>query len=415
MNMVKQKTQNLEDVQHWGKSIPNSGKILEVGSGGSPHPKSTILCDKYLAGKERSGAKLAKDRPFVLGNGEKLPFKDNVFDYSICIHVIEHADNPALFLDELMRVSKKGYIETPSILWEEMQPWREFHKWLIFAIDNTLIFKKKKDSDSTLHSLMQKLISSSYEVTLLRSAFKPVLNVSFEWDSKIEYLIEPENLSELLSRWTEEMIARIDALIKRGGRRAFFRHMLRFMLKRTQRKLNMFAQHWPKFLTGHMKHNSNLKEYLKRFGLKLYYRKYVRDLIIPFVRVPRGKTWVFIVGCYNSGTTLLDYILGCHEEISALPTEGAALTRLLARPEDLGWPRMWYKCVDRVRLDEKDTTPNVDRLKKEWGFWFDKEKSIFLEKSIANSARIRWLNQNFDQPYFIWIIRNGYCVAEGIR
>lgn len=38
-----------------------------------------------------------------------------------------------------------------------------------------------------------------------------------------------------------------------------------------------------------------------------------------------------------------------------------------------------------------------------------------MEKSIANSAKIKWLEKNFDSPYFIWIIRNGYCVAEGIR
>ena len=136
---------------------------------------------------------------------------------------------------------------------------------------------------------------------------------------------------------------------------------------------------------------------------------------LPFLRVPEGRTYVFIVGCYDSGTTLLDHILGCHEEISNLPTEGVVLTSQLSRPEDFGWPRLWYKCADCVRLDEMDTELDVKRLKKEWGFWFDKKKPLFLEKSIANSARIRWLNKNFDQPYFISIIRNGYCVAEGIR
>jgi len=145
------------------------------------------------------------------------------------------------------------------------------------------------------------------------------------------------------------------------------------------------------------------------------YGKLFINAILPFLRVPRGHTYVFIVGCYDSGTTLLDHILGCHAEISNLPTEGVALTSQLSMPEDFGWPRLWYKCADRVRLDEMDTELDVKRLKREWGFWFDKKKPFFLEKSIANSARIRWLNKNFNRPYFLWIIRNGYCVAEGIR
>lgn len=231
--MDKSPIDKMIDFRSWEKRIPKGGRILEVGSGGSAHSRATILCDKYLTGEERSGGKLITDRPIVLGDGEKLPFKDDIFDYSISIHVIEHSDNPELFLNELTRVSKKGYIETPSILWEQMQPWREFHKWFIFSIDNKLIFKKKENLDNPLYALMSKLIYSSYEIALLRHAFKPVLNVSFEWDSQIEYLVEPQNANELLARWSEEMIPVVEVLIEGGKVKSFFKNMTKFTFKKT--------------------------------------------------------------------------------------------------------------------------------------------------------------------------------------
>ena len=129
--------------------------------------------------------------------------------------------------------------------------------------------------------------------------------------------------------------------------------------------------------------------------------KILRNFLVPFLSIPNCLTYVFIVGCYNSGTTLLNYILGQHEEISNLPTEGVFLTDRLSKPEDFGWPRMWWKCRDKIFLTEKENSKEVIRIKKEWGFWFDKKKAIFLEKSVANSARIRWLNKSFDHPYFI--------------
>lgn len=149
--------------------------------------------------------------------------------------------------------------------------------------------------------------------------------------------------------------------------------------------------------------------------IRTYQQKWARTLLFPFQKVRAGKQYVFILGCYNSGTTLLNHILGAHSEISSLPTEGVVLTSGLTRPEDFDWPRMWHMCEDKIRFTEDTAGPDPDRVKRDWSFWFDKDKKIYLEKSIANSAKIRWLESNFDNPYFLWIIRNGYCVAEGIR
>ncbi len=54
--------------------------------------------------------------------------------------------------------------------------------------------------------------------------------------------------------------------------------------------------------------------------------------------------------------------------------------------------------------------------KKQWAARFnDPHKPLLLEKSPPNTVRLRWLQNNFKNAFFIGIHRNGYAVAEGIR
>lgn len=129
----------------------------------------------------------------------------------------------------------------------------------------------------------------------------------------------------------------------------------------------------------------------------------------------RPQKWVFVIGCYNSGTTLLSTILSQHPEIASLPTEGAFLTDGMTTPESCGWVRMWHKCLAQIEQDEHTAAAIATRIKRNWGFWYDGSKPVFLEKSISNAARIKFLEKHFQPAYFIYIVRNGYAVAEGIR
>lgn len=118
------------------------------------------------------------------------------------------------------------------------------------------------------------------------------------------------------------------------------------------------------------------------------------------------------MGCYNSGTTLLRNLIAAHPEVDALPAEGASFVDGLMRPEDFGWTRMWVNCLDRIRFTE---TADDEKIKRTWALWLKRSKRYYLEKSISNSARMRWLDAHFEDAYFISIVRNGYAVAEGIR
>lgn len=140
-----------------------------------------------------------------------------------------------------------------------------------------------------------------------------------------------------------------------------------------------------------------------------------RELRIALTPLPRGKRWLFLVGCYNSGTTLLSRLLGTHPEIAALPVEGQFLTDQFPADYELAVPRMWTMREDLFRLTEADQGPAARRLTREWAMRLDRSRPIFLEKSPPNAARTRWLQAHFESPSFVAIVRNGYAVAEGIR
>jgi hypothetical protein len=139
-----------------------------------------------------------------------------------------------------------------------------------------------------------------------------------------------------------------------------------------------------------------------------------REFRIALTPVPKDKTWVFLVGCYNSGTTLLAELLGQHPSISALPTEGHFITDQFVKDYDIGLPRMWVEREDLFYLTEDDQGAAPVRVKKEWGMRLGLGKPVLLEKSPPNTAKTRWLQAHFENAYFIGMVRNGYAVAEGI-
>lgn len=139
-----------------------------------------------------------------------------------------------------------------------------------------------------------------------------------------------------------------------------------------------------------------------------------REVKVALTPIPKPQKWVFLVGCYNSGTTLLSEVLSHHKDISALSTEGHFITDQFVKDFDIGLPRMWVDREDLFRLNENEEGPDANRIKKEWGMRLDCSKPVLLEKSPPNSARTRWLEKHFENAHFIAIIRNGYAVSEGI-
>jgi hypothetical protein len=91
-----------------------------------------------------------------------------------------------------------------------------------------------------------------------------------------------------------------------------------------------------------------------------------------------------------------------------------ALTDSLPRPEEKGWTRMWHACEEAMQVEPQDEQ-RARRIKRQWSLLYSPGATNLLEKSIANATRIPFLQAQFDPAYFIYIVRNGYAVAEGIR
>tara|TARA_B100001564_G_scaffold223870_1_gene188684 strand:- start:58 stop:660 length:603 start_codon:yes stop_codon:yes gene_type:complete len=157
-------------------STKKDWKILDIGCGYSANKYATTICDV------QDLSNFYKDRNFVILENNNLPFDDNHFDFVISSHVMEHVKDLEHFIKEIQRVSKKGYIELPT------------------KLEDNLVFENKKehlwqmDFDDVNHKL---LISKKIQflepvltvstIQKMREYFRSSLILELFWENKIEY------------------------------------------------------------------------------------------------------------------------------------------------------------------------------------------------------------------------------------
>ncbi len=191
-------------------SIKRSDRVLEIGGGHNPHPRSNVVVDKFPdLNYHRSGdMKLLKNQQFIPADGEDLPFKDKEFDYVICCQVLEHVDDPAKFLKEQFRVAKRGYIETPSLFGEHLFP-RESHKWILhehkdilYLVDKaTVNFKVGYD----LGELIQLYLPThSIGFKIMERTHPNLVTIRIEWQDDFPFVVsptDPDVLNYFTGKW----------------------------------------------------------------------------------------------------------------------------------------------------------------------------------------------------------------------
>lgn len=144
-------------------------------------------------------------------------------------------------------------------------------------------------------------------------------------------------------------------------------------------------------------------------GSKRFYTRYYMEL-------RRSHKWCFIVGCNNSGTSLLQRILEESGQISTLPSEGLIYTNVLRRTGRRGYERVWTEYLSELRKLPDDSTAQGPRLLHDWMRDLPLPlNEVIVEKSPVNTARMRWLQEIFPYSYFIGLVRNGFAVTEGIH
>jgi Methyltransferase domain len=127
------------------KVIPDGAKVLEIGPGTVPFGRANAYVDFVdIPGLEN----FHKIDPI----SEKLPFEDKSFDFVYSRHVLEDSWNPFALCEEMSRVGKSGYVETPSPIVElgrgvdgGSPPFRGYHhhRWIVWTANKELRFVSK--------------------------------------------------------------------------------------------------------------------------------------------------------------------------------------------------------------------------------------------------------------------------------
>lgn len=166
-------------------------RVLEVGSGGNPHPASDVLLEKYLDNSHRLKSILI-DRPIVLADACAMPFKDGAFDYVIAFHVLEHVDQPEKFIAELMRVAKAGYIETPNAIYERLHPF-DVHLLEVAEHQGKLLIHRKS---GPVNDAFLSKVGWLAEQPLWRNFFEKqprAFHVCYQWRERIDFhVVNPD-------------------------------------------------------------------------------------------------------------------------------------------------------------------------------------------------------------------------------
>lgn len=117
-------------------------KVLDVGSGHQPNRRANVLLERYLEPtihRTTDVVVIPGDKDLVVGDALEMPFRDKEFDYVVASHIAEHVDDPKRFCEELQRVAKRGYLETPGPLTEFLMPTAS-HKWIVAKIGRRISF-----------------------------------------------------------------------------------------------------------------------------------------------------------------------------------------------------------------------------------------------------------------------------------
>ena len=166
-------------------------KILDIGCGYRAHPYASVIADVQDLSNHYEGKK------FIKINEKKLPFKDKEFDFVIASHVIEHVEDFEFFINELERISPKGYIELPSRLGDNLvfENKTDHIWWFVYDdINNKLLASKR-------NQLVEPFLTVS-TAKLFEKIFRESLVIELTWDKKIDYEIDnsiQENSNEEIS------------------------------------------------------------------------------------------------------------------------------------------------------------------------------------------------------------------------
>lgn len=135
--------------------------VRDVGGGGDPYHRADHVLDimSWPRWNERYRRRPASTYRVTETTWHehdackgRFPFADKMFDFCVCSHMLEDVRDPLVVCEEMVRVAKAGYIETPSPPIEltlGMDPGHRryagycHHRWLVWRDAQGLVFLAK--------------------------------------------------------------------------------------------------------------------------------------------------------------------------------------------------------------------------------------------------------------------------------
>jgi hypothetical protein len=140
------------------KRIEPQWKVLDIGSWEDIFPRANVVLDVLPYETRKNNHPQEKEcftkNSWFIGDVNQLEtwerFKDKEFDFVICSHLLEDIRDPIFVCQQLNRVAKRGYIESPSRFREcskirktDTYAGYDHHRWIFDVIDNDLVFTAK--------------------------------------------------------------------------------------------------------------------------------------------------------------------------------------------------------------------------------------------------------------------------------
>jgi hypothetical protein len=135
----------------------------------------------------------------------------------------------------------------------------------------------------------------------------------------------------------------------------------------------------------------------------------------------KGRTLVFVIGVFRSGTSLLHRLLHAHPQVS-LMWEADALRFLAAKAHPHWWRRLdeWNGCISRHGIDGERLPPQACREEAALALYLamamnDPDVRVIGEKSPYYCDVIRRLARDFPLARFVLIHRDPAAVEASVR
>lgn len=171
-------------------------KVLDIGGGHKPFARADVVVDiDFHSGCHRDGSHMFIDTSrhhYVQASITDLPFPDKSFDFVICIHVLEHIDDPTRGCEELMRVARRGFLETPR-KWTEFYAGYPTHRWLVDDNNGVLTFEPITFNTSPFLNFALPPVWSSPD--LLRRVtvdYPEIPCVQLAWRNRFKYQVKAQ-------------------------------------------------------------------------------------------------------------------------------------------------------------------------------------------------------------------------------